>query len=141
MRKTSLLLLAFQCIILSAFSQVKVDQLKTENLTNPIGLDVLQPYFSWKLISNQRNVMQTAYELRVSTNAAALTKADAWKSGKINSDQSIHVPYKGIALQANKKYYWQVRVWDNKGNASAWSAVHHWQMGLVNPTDWTAQWI
>lgn len=141
MRKISLLLLAFQCIVLSVFAQVKVDHLKTENLTNPIGLDVLQPYFSWQLMSNQRNVMQTAYELRVATDAAALAKADAWKSGKITSDQSIHVPYKGAALQANKKYYWQVRVWDNKGNASAWSAVHHWQMGLLNASDWKAQWI
>jgi len=141
MRKTSLLLLAFQCLTLSLLAQLKVDQLKTENLSNPIGLDVQQPYFSWKLISNQRNVAQTAYELRVATDAAALAKADAWKSGKIFSDQSIHVPYKGAALQANKKYYWQVRVWDNKGNASAWSAVHHWQMGLLQASDWKAQWI
>ncbi|MEJ8843967.1 family 78 glycoside hydrolase catalytic domain [Lacibacter sp. H375] len=142
MRKISLLLLAFQCIVLSVFAQVKVDHLKTENLTNPIGLDVLQPYFSWQLSSNQRNVMQSAYEIRVGVEAAALVKGEGiWKSGKITSDQSIHVPYKGIALQSGKKYYWQVRVYDNKGTASAWSTVASWQMGLLKPSDWKAQWI
>ena len=142
MKKVISLLLAFQCILLSVFAQVKVDHLRTENLTNPIGLDVLQPYFSWQLISDQRNVMQSAYEIRVATDAAALVKGEgSWKSGKITSDQSIHVPYKGAALASGKKYYWQVRVWDNNGKASAWSAVSFWQMGLLQAADWKAQWI
>ncbi len=142
MKKISSLLLAFQCILLSVSAQLKVHQLKTENLTNPIGLDVLQPYFSWQLVSDQRNTMQSAYELRVGTEPATLVKGEGiWKSGKINSDQSIHVPYKGAALSSNKKYYWQVRVWDNNGKASAWSAVAFWQMGLLQATDWKAQWI
>lgn len=142
MKKIISLLLAFQCILLSVSAQVKVDHLRTENLTNPIGLDVLQPYFSWQLISDQRNTMQSAYEIRVGTVPAALAKGEGiWKSGKISSDQSIHVPYKGAALQSGKKYYWQVRVWDNNGKASAWSAIAFWQMGLLQASDWKAQWI
>jgi alpha-L-rhamnosidase len=142
MRKLNLLLLIFQIITLSVFAQPQVTQLKTENLTNPIGLDVLQPYFSWQLVSDQRNTMQSAYELRVGTEPAALVKGEGiWKTGKINSDQSIHVPYKGAALASNKKYYWQVRVYDNNGKASAWSTIAHWQMGLLSANDWKAQWI
>jgi len=76
MRKISLLLLSFQCIVFSVFAQLKVHQLKTENLTNPIGLDVLQPYFSWQLVSDQRNTMQSGYELRVGTEPAALVKGE-----------------------------------------------------------------
>ncbi len=142
MKKFIFLLLSFQCILLSVPAQVKLDHLRTENLNNPIGLDVLQPYFSWQLISDQRNTMQSAYEIRVGEFPAALVKGEGiWKSGKITSDQSIHVPYKGAALASGKKYYWQVRVWDNNGKASAWSAVAFWQMGLLQPTDWKAQWI
>lgn len=142
MKKFIFLLLSFQCILLSVSAQVKVGHLRTENLTNPIGLDVLQPYFSWQLISDQRNTMQSAYEIRVGTVPAALVKGEGiWKSGKITSDQSIHVPYKGAALVSGKKYYWQVRVWDNNGKASAWSTVAFWQMGLLQAADWKAQWI
>ncbi|MES2774991.1 MAG: family 78 glycoside hydrolase catalytic domain [Bacteroidota bacterium] len=142
MKKLSLLVTAFLCIVLSVFAQVKVDHLRTENLNNPIGIDVMQPYFSWQLVSGQRNVLQAAYELRVGTDAAALAKgSSSWTTGKINTDQSIHVPYKGAAPGSGKKYYWQVRVWDTKGSASAWSDVAHWQMGLLQPADWKAAWI
>ncbi|HVF97943.1 MAG TPA: family 78 glycoside hydrolase catalytic domain, partial [Flavisolibacter sp.] len=142
MKKTCFLLLAFQCIASSMFAQVKVGHLRTENLQNPVGIDVLQPFFSWQLISNERNVLQSAYEVSVSADAAgAVGSKSGWSSGKINSDQSVHVPYKGAALESNKKYYWQVRVWDNKGKPSEWSAVAFWQMGLLQPTDWKAQWI
>lgn len=142
MKKVSLLFLAFQCIFLSAFTQLKVDHLRTENLNNPIGIDVLQPYFSWQLISDQRNVLQSAYEIRVGVVPAALVKGEGiWKSGKVNSGQSVHVSYKGAALLSGKKYYWQVRVWDNNGKASSWSTIANWQMGLLQVTDWKAQWI
>lgn len=142
MRKINFLLVAFQCIVLPVIAQVKVDHLRTENLKNPIGIDVLQPYFSWQLVSDQRNVSQSAYEIIVGDFPAALSKGeDSWKSGKVISDQSIHVPYKGAALTAGKKYYWQVRVWDNNGKPSAWSTMASWQMGLLQPSDWKAEWI
>ncbi len=142
MKKTNLLFLVFQCIIFSVPAQVKVGHLRTENVKDPVGIDVLQPYFSWQLASDQRNVSQSAYEIRVAADATDLAKEKSgWTSGKINSDQSIHVPYKGVALKSGKKYYWRVRVWDNNGKASAWSTVSFWQMGLLQVADWKAQWI
>jgi alpha-L-rhamnosidase len=142
MKKTTILFLALQCILVSLFAQVKVDHLRTENLQNPIGIDVLQPYFSWQLFSDERNVAQSAYEIRVAADAAGLTKGKVtWTSGKTYSDQSVHVPYKGAELASGKKYYWQVRVWDNNNKASAWSTISFWQMGLLQPASWKAQWI
>jgi alpha-L-rhamnosidase len=141
MKKISLLLLSFQCLILSIAAQVKIDHLRTENLNNPICIDVLQPNFSWQLISDQRNVMQSAYEIRVGTTAAAVAKGGIWNSRQVITDRSVHVPYKGAALISGKKYYWQVRIWDNYGKASAWSTINTWQMGLLQLSDWKAQWI
>ena len=40
-----------------------------------------------------------------------------------------------------KKYYWQIRVWDNEGRVSTWSQTASWQMGLLKPSDWKAKWI
>ena len=136
MRKYYFLFFVLIFIATATNAQVKIQYLLCENQTNPIGLDVQQPRFSWQLVSDQRNISQTAYEIIVSSGKVA-----AWKSGKIMSDRSVHVPYTGTALQSGKKYTWEVRVWDNSGKASAWSEPALFQTALLNPSDWQAKWI
>src|SRR5438067_9499426 len=116
MKKTICLLTSF-FLMSFCFSQVAVKNLLFENLSNPIGLDVQQPRFSWQLVSDARNVMQTAFEIRVSNNASSLEKNKdiIWSKGKVSSDSSVHITYRGTPLEPGKKYYWQVRVWDNNG--------------------------
>ncbi len=134
MKKITLPLLLF-FMYQFAFPQVQVSNLLCENFSNPVGLDVIQPRLSWQIISDKKNVMQTAYEIKVSA------KSVVWNSGKINSDSSVHVAYKGSRLQSGTKYSWQVRIWDNSGKASAWSQSASWQMALLDPSDWKAKWI
>lgn len=127
---------------IAASAQVTVKNLLTEYLSNPIGIDMAQPRFSWQLQSDRRNVQQSAYELMVDKAANTGNKRiSLWRSGKISSSQSVHVRYGGPALQSGKKYYWQVRVWDNNGKASAWSEPATWEMGLLQEGDWKAKWI
>ncbi len=64
-----------------------------------------------------------------------------WDTGKVYSDQSIHVEYDGPALKSGQRFYWQVRVWDEKDRPIAWSDVAFWEMGLLDPSDWKASWI
>lgn len=143
MKKNVLFVVILQLVVNLCFAQVKLTNLICENSRNPIGLDALQPELSWQLVSDKRNVMQTAYEIRVGNNEAEVEKSKnlIWSSGKIASNQSVHVPYNGKSLQSNKKYFWQVRVWDNAGKVSEWSDINYWQMGLLHPSDWTAKWI
>jgi len=124
-------------------AQVSVQNPRLENLVNPMGLDVLQPRFGWQLVAERRNVLQTDYEIRVAANSTELSagKKLLWNSGKTQSDASVWVPYNGPTLVSGKKYWWQVRVWDNAGNVSNWSEPAFWQMGLLKPTDWKAKWI
>ena len=136
MRKTSFFLCLLLFLATSIPAQVKLQNLLTENQTNPMGLDMQQPRFSWQLVSDQRNVSQTAYEIIVSGAKGAM-----WKSGKIMSDQSVHVPYTGTALQSGKKYTWEVRVWDNSGKPSSWSEPAFFQTAFLNTSDWKAKWI
>jgi len=128
-------------ISISCFSQLEVKDLLCNNLSNPVGIDVLQPEFTWQLHSNERNVMQSAYEIRIADNRTGLEKGKIWTSGKINSDQSVHVNYNGSPLQSAKKYYWQVKVWDNNGHTSQWSEPAFFQMALLDANDWKAKWI
>jgi len=141
-KKTLLLSLTILCSITLPVG-LSAQSLLVENKVNPIGIDVIAPRFTWQLTSGKRNVMQTAYEIRVSDNFSDLLKNKnvIWNSGKVLSDSSVHVSYKGNELQSNKKYYWQVRTWDNTGKISPWSSPSFWQMGLLSTSDWKAKWI
>lgn len=135
MRKIFLLSTFFLFVVVLS-AQVKLQNLLTENLTDPIGLDVKEPRFSWQLVSDQRNIFQTAYEITVNDG-----KTSVWKSGKVMSDQSVHVPYAGSALVSGKKYTWRVKVWDNNGKTSPLSDAASFQMAFLNAADWKAKWI
>ena len=133
------LMMACCCILLSimeATSQVTLQHLQTENLTNPVGIDASTLRFSWQIVSNQRNVQQTAWEIKVMEG-----KNTVWNSGKTMTDQSVQVPYAGKPLQPATRYSWQVRAWDNNGRATPWSSLANFQTALHSPNDWKAQWI
>ena len=136
MKKIATFILLLFVIATTVLAQVSVKNLLCENLSNPVGLDSKLPRFSWQLISDKRNVMQVAYEIKVTNN-----KSTAWSSGRVITDKSVQVSYGGMPLQSDKKYNWQVRVWDNQGNVSAWSEPASFQMALLNPDDWKAKWI
>jgi alpha-L-rhamnosidase len=125
-----------------SFSQdLSTYDLTFEHRINPLGTDILQPRLSWKLKGTGNNIMQTAYSLRVAVDPKLSTSKIIWQSGKVASDQSVLISYKGPDLKACQRYYWQVRVWDNKGRASKWSEVAYWETGLLKQDNWKAKWI
>lgn len=117
--------------------------LRCDYLVNPMGIGNLNPSLSWQLSTTQNNYLQTAYQIIVSTSPKLLTenKCDVWNSGKIVGGESVSIPYAGPKVESQKRYYWAVRVWDNKGNVSLWSESAFWEMGILNTKDWTAKWI
>jgi len=117
-------------------SSLRVEDLRCEYQLNPLGIDSKEPRLSWELASNQRNVIQSAYQIQVRDGQGEL-----WDSGKVLSDQSLHIPYRGPALRSRQRCTWRVRVWDEHGRHSAWSEPGWWEMGLLQPTDWQAYWI
>lgn len=136
MKKTIVFILVLVQTCLITTGQVSVAALLTENLENPLGVDADQPRFSWQITSDKRNITQTAYEVKVMAG-----KKQIWSSGKQTSDQSVHIPYSGPALESGKKYNWQVRIWDNNGRASKWSSLASFQTAKLNKSDWIAKWI
>lgn len=104
---------------------------------------MLKPRFCWILQSDQRAQRQTAYRIIVDSNLAILDDqiGGVWDSGKVKSDQSVHVEFDGIALKSNTVYYWSVQVWDKEGVATPWSEPAIFSTGLLQPEDWHAKWI
>ena len=124
---------------------VSVTDLRCEYLTNPLGIDVQDPRFSWKLVDPDftRGQKQTAWQIVVSSPAddGGSSNIEWWDSGKINSPASVNNEYEGPVLKSDRKYYWKVRVWDQDGNPSDWSPESFFSMGPQKPSDWEGDWI
>ena len=111
-------------------------------LINPLGIDAVQPRFSWQLESSKRNVVQTSYQIIVSSSEQKLKAGDGdlWKSAIMNDSRSLLIPYAGKPLQSGTKYFWKVKVNTNKGMATA-TETAFFSTGLLNAEDWKAKWI
>ncbi|MBO8131862.1 MAG: family 78 glycoside hydrolase catalytic domain [Candidatus Marinimicrobia bacterium] len=123
--------------------EIVINNLRTEYLKNPIGIDVSQPRLSWQAENPGYNLKQVAYQILAANSLEYLTEEKnlMWNTGKVESEQSIHVKYKGKKLQPCQRVYWKVRIWDNEGNISNWSEPAFFETGLMNHKNWKAKWI
>ena len=117
--------------------------LSCENQTEPLGIDAASPRLSWRLEGGGRGLRQTAYHILVASSAKVLAKneGDLWDSGRVASDQSRNVEYRGRPLASRQRCFWKAQVWDQDQKPSSWSDVAQWTMGLLHREDWKAQWI
>ncbi|HUI10828.1 MAG TPA: family 78 glycoside hydrolase catalytic domain [Bacteroidota bacterium] len=122
---------------------IEVADLSCDHAVNPIALDNRKPALSWILKSARRGARQSAYRILVSRNLDSLRRGvgDLWDSGKQISDNSADVAYDGTPQSSGEECYWQVRVWDEHDLASQWSEPGQWRIGLLEQSDWHADWI
>jgi alpha-L-rhamnosidase len=138
--KTLKLILIFLLLSGVTIAQdLSLKDLTVDHKVNPIGIDNKKPRFSWKIIESGNNIIQSAYILKIATDAQFANIV--FQSGKVNSAESILQSYTGPELKSGQRYFWQVKVWDNNGKESAWSPVAYWEMGLLSQSDWKAKWI
>lgn len=136
-----LLVALFIVATISAFPSVEPENLRCENTINPLGINESNPLLSWTLKSDQRNQVQSAYEIIIDDNAknAEQNKGALWSSGKIISSENINITYTGKPLEPRKRYFWRVRVYDADDQPSPWSSVAWFETAMLK--DWQATWI
>jgi alpha-L-rhamnosidase len=131
-------------ILLAACATAAADpvHLRTDSLPSPIGIDTTSPAFSWQSNSTQMNWRQSGYQVLVATDERLLRPgyADAWDSGRVASGESLQIRYAGKPLRSQQQYVWAVRVWDDRGQPSAW-IKSSFEIGLLSASDWKAGWI
>ena len=115
---------------------LKLYDLTIEYKHAPLGLDEVQPRFSWKLDSDQQDTVQASYRLRIVQGGDVV-----WDSGTVASAQSILNEYLGPNLTPRTEYDWTVTVWDNHGETA--EGTSRFETGLLNGSafEGKAQWI
>ncbi len=109
--------------------------LRTEDMIEPIGVDVTTPAFSWKMESNILGQSQTAYRLEIENEDGTVV----WDSGKVVSDRSVDIPYAGKSLTASTRYRWNLTVWD-KDDIPV-TGASYFETGLMENGFAGADWI
>lgn len=113
--------------------------LRCNHLVNPLGQHDPAPCLSWQLAAgHRRGARQTAYRITVATKRTGA--GDLWDSGWVKSEATHGIAYAGQPLASRQRAWWRVEVRDEL-NRTAVSAPAFWEMGLLAPADWSAQWI
>ncbi len=145
--------LLFSCWLLAidanAFSSIEINppleitNPRIEYHENPMGIDVIQPRFSWQLEGEGQNRAQKAYRIVVSSSIEKLASNewDVWDTKKMTSNNTNQIVYDGKSLASMSTYYWKVKVWDEAGQPSEWSEANQWTMGVINFSEWEGLFI
>jgi alpha-L-rhamnosidase len=141
MRRVLAALFALAALALPAAAQagpknIEATDLRVNYLKDPVGIDDTTPSMSWLLQSRFRDQAQRAYQVRVTSEGRTI-----WDSGRVESADSVSVPYGGPPLESRQQLEWSVRVWGEKGGVSAWAEPARWEMGLLDSADWQAHWV
>jgi alpha-L-rhamnosidase len=124
-----------------ANNSIFAKKLLTEYLENPLGIDVRRPHLGWQIAGEGRGFQQGSCQVQVAQNIPNLeTGKMIWDSGKVATN-STSIQYAGPEGQSTHRYYWHVRIWDQKDQPSGWSEPAWWEMGLLDEKEWTAEWI
>jgi len=126
--------------------ELAADHLQLASMTDPVGVDQQKPCFSWELrarASDAHDLRQSGYEILVasSLDELARSRGTLWDSGRVPSTQRLYIAYGGRPLASHHSYFWKVRVWDEEGNASDWSAPAKWTTAILHSAEWVAHWI
>lgn len=121
---------------------VTVENLKSEYLENPVGIDSKNPRFTWQLITDEPGVLQLAYHILVGNDSLDVEngKGESWNSGEIKSG-TIPAVYSGTELQPFTRYFWKVKVKLQNGEWTAFSKVAVFETGMMDQTNWKGSWI
>lgn len=136
-----MLLMAWTASASYAKSTIVPERLTCEYSPEAV-IDIQNPRLSW-VNANPGQVegaAQTAYRIRVSLSPDNFRKP-LWDTGKVSSDESVFIEYKGKTLPSRTTVWWQVKVWDEKGKASEWSEPASWHMGMLDQSEWKGKWI
>lgn len=108
----------------------------TDDLVNPVGIDDVNPSFSWKVNSDKMGWLQSAYQIVVKKGNDVV-----WDSGKVEDGVSVGIAYDGDALVSSTEYSWNVTVWDKEGDEMV-SETATFEMGLLEEDAFDdTQWI
>ncbi|MFD4960414.1 family 78 glycoside hydrolase catalytic domain [Microbacterium sp. NPDC058389] len=117
---------------------MRVTHLRSDLRTDPLGVGTPHPEFSWRIEDGATDAQQAAYRIVVED---ADTGCTVWNSGDVADSRPYGAAYAGEPLTSSRTYRWRVRVVDDAGRTSEWSAWARFEIAKIRGEGLTASWI
>lgn len=102
----------------------RIVNMRTEYLTNPLGIDAQQPRFTWEYAGKIKDSSISLYEIYLGTHP-----------------DSLQLYNSRIKLLPHTKYYWRVTVWHENDTQKTVSELATFETAKFMNNDWVARWI
>lgn len=121
---------------------LEIKDTRCEYAVNPLGIDAAHPRLSWAAFAPGRGYSQCAYQVQAASTPERLASGapDLWDTGKVAGGEML-VEYGGRSLGSGERCWWRVRAWDQADQPGDYSPPAWFEMGLLSPSDWQADWI
>ncbi|PYE51013.1 glycoside hydrolase family 78 protein [Deinococcus yavapaiensis] len=113
----------------------RVRDVRAEHHREARGIGETKPRVSWRTETTAVNWRQRAYELEARDANGDLIGV----TGRLKSDASLLQPWPFRPLTARERVAVRVRVWSDDERVSDWSDPLDIELGLLEPSDWTAR--
>lgn len=122
---------------------MKLVNLRTAGLVQPLGMDEAHPLFSWNVETDTPNWKQAACRVVAGYSALETETADGllvWDSGRVE-DTMPRLAYNGPALPSDTEIFWRVTVWPQGSDIPVQSETACFRTGLLQMCDWQGVWL
>ena len=112
----STLLLIVSWLSITPLLAANITRLRVNRQSHPTGIQ-RTACFSWQVESSKQDVRQVAYAITVATTRAGLNggREQLWNSGRVESSETLQVPYQGRKLPYGADILWKVELWLSSG--------------------------
>src|SRR5258705_8340071 len=116
---------------------ITIASVRVEHRRDALGIGTAEPRLSWIVATEAAGWRQIGYAIEAYGPDNDLRD----QTGRVESDQSVLVPWPFAPLKSRERRMIRVRAWGVDGQPSAWSALAPVEVGLLQADDWSARFV
>jgi alpha-L-rhamnosidase len=114
-----------------------IADIRFEHCRDTLGIGTAEPRLSWIVATEAADWRQAGYEIEAYDPDNDVRD----HTGRVDSDQSVLVPWPFAPLASRERRTIRVRSWGADGRPSVWSAPTPVEIGLLHADEWTARFV
>lgn len=104
-------------------TNIEITRVQCEHYDSPLGIEEASPRLSWRFSGLAKDWLQARYEIKISRTLPGNNSAAQVEEYKVDSNDSVLVPWPSKPLEPQEAAHVQVRAVGNDGSETPWTSV------------------